>query len=165
MKQMQIRAMEETYWPQVEAIYRAGIETGDATFETTTPTYERWTLSSVSGCSLVACDGDTIFGWCKISLVSDRCVYAGVGEVSTYVHTEAKGKGVGSTLLATLIQKSEEKGFWTLNAGIFPENEASIKLHRKHGFREVGRRERIGKMNGVWRDVLLFERRSSVTGV
>ena len=160
-----IRAMELKDWPQVETIYRAGIETGDATFEGKTPTYEKWISSSVSGCTIVAYDGDTILGWSKISAVSDRCVYAGVGEVSIYVHPDAKGRGVGNALLKELIQKTEKIGFWTLNAAIFPENEGSIKLHKKHGFREVGRRERIGKMNGGWRDVVFLERRSSVVGV
>ncbi|RXT03891.1 GNAT family N-acetyltransferase [Ammoniphilus sp. CFH 90114] len=160
-----IREIQEKDWDQCKVIYEAGIATGHATFEVKSPPYEEWISSAVMGCSLVAYDGDTILGWCKLSRVSDRCVYAGVGEVSVYVHPEAKGKGIGSVLLNGLIKKSEEKGYWTLNAGVFPENEASIQLHKKHDFREVGRRERIGKMNGIWRDVVLLERRSRVVGM
>jgi len=111
---------------------------------------------------LVVRDGEQILGWAALSPVSGRCVYGGVAEVSVYIGESGRGKGVGSALLTALIASSEKEGIWTLQAGIFPENEASIKLHLKHGFREVGRRERIGKMNGVWRDTILLERRSRV---
>jgi len=161
----QIRDLLKDDWNQVKCIYEAGIATGHATFETGTPSYDKWISSAVPGCTLVAYDGETILGWCKLSTVSNRFVYSGVAEVSIYVHPSAQGKGVGSLLLDALFKRSEEKGFWTLQAGIFPENTSSLALHKKHGFRELGRRERIGKMNGKWRDTILLERRSGVVGI
>ncbi|TWI60049.1 GNAT family N-acetyltransferase [Halalkalibacter nanhaiisediminis] len=160
-----IREMKEEDWEQVACIYKAGIATQNATFETKVPTYADWMKRTHAKCCIVADDGSTILGWSKISPVSDRAVYAGVGEVSVYVHPEAKGKGVGDSLLKALIVVSEQQGYWTLQSGIFPENISSIHLHKKNGFREVGRRERIGKMNGVWRDTLFFERRSNMIGI
>jgi phosphinothricin acetyltransferase len=149
----------------VRAIYREGIATGDATFETDVPDWEKWNASHLSDCRFVARKDDQIIGWAALSPVSGRCVYAGVAEVSVYVVALAKGQGVGKALLRALIAESERQGIWTLQAGIFPENEASIALHKSCGFREVGRRERFGQMRGTWRNVVLMERRSSVVGV
>lgn len=160
-----VRQMIKDDWEQVKFIYEAGIATGNATFETQAPTYEKWRTSAHPECCFVVDDGTSVLGWCKVTSVSDRCVYAGVGEVSVYVHPEARGKGIGDVLLGESIKSSEQQGFWTLQAGIFPENAPSLHLHKKHGFRELGRRERIGKMNGIWRDVLLLERRSMTIGI
>ncbi len=165
-----IRAMTESDWSSVAEVYREGIETGHATFETSVPTWERWDEAHVDSCRFVAeLDGDVV-GWAGLSVVSDRCVYGGVGEVSVYVGSSGRGKGVGTLLLSSLVEASEKAGFWSLQAGMFPENGGSIALHAKCGFRQVGRRERIGKMDlgpmkGKGRDVLLFERRSAAIGV
>ena len=167
---IEVRAMTETDWPTVAAIYKEGIETGHATFETTVPTWERWDEAHVDSCRLVAELDDRLVGWAALSVVSDRCVYGGVGEVSVYVGSIGWGKGVGTLLLSALIDASEKAGFWSLQAGMFPENLGSIALHGKCGFQQVGRRERIGKMDigpmtGEWRDVLLLERRSTTVGL
>jgi phosphinothricin acetyltransferase len=160
-----IEAMHPADWPQVRAIYQEGIATGNATFETEVPEWEVWDRAHRPDCRLVVrLDGD-IVGWAALSPVSSRCVYGGVGEVSVYLAESARGQGVGKALLAALVEESERAGFWTLQAGIFPENAASIALHRSCGFREVGRRERIGRMNGLWRDTVLMERRSANIGV
>lgn len=147
-------------WPAVRALYQAGIETGDATFETETPDWIEWDAAHLSAGRLVARREGQVIGWAALSPVSGRCVYAGVAEVSVYVAADARGKGVGRELLLELLAQSEKQGLWTLQAGIFPENEASLALHRGCGFRQVGRRERIGQLNGRWRDVILMERRS-----
>ncbi|WP_342598285.1 N-acetyltransferase family protein [Psychrobacillus sp. FSL H8-0483] len=153
-------------WNQIKSIYKAGIATGNATFESQAPpSYEKWLSKAHLECTLVLHEGNTILGWCKLSPVSDRTVYVGVGEVSIYVHPNSKGKGIGNLLLQLLIKASEEHGFWTLQASIFPENIASIHLHQKNGFREVGIRERIGKIDGVWRDNVFLERRSVLVGM
>jgi L-amino acid N-acyltransferase YncA len=163
---MENRPVREEDWSQIKEIYELGIATKKATFETHTPvTFEKWISTAVKDASIVAVEGNRILGWCKLLKISDRCVYAGVGEVSIYVHPSAQGQGVGSILLQEFIKQSERLGFWTLQSGIFPENQASIMLHKKHGFRELGRRERVGKLDGVWKDVLLFERRSTVVGI
>jgi len=152
-------------WADVRAIYLEGIETGNATFEVEAPTWDAWDSAHLREPRLAARDGGgRILGWAALTPVSGRCVYAGVGDLSVYVAAAARGRGVGRALLEALIDASERAGIWTLQAGIFPENAASLKLHRGCGFREVGRRERIGKLNGVWRDVLLLERRSSAVG-
>ena len=143
-------------------IYQEGLDTGNASFETRAPTWEAWDAGHVPHSRFVAEDGGKVVGWAALSPVSDRCCYAGVAEVSVYV--SRRGEGVGSALLAAVIGESERRGIWTLNAGMFPENEASVALHMKHGFRVVGRRERIGQLGGVWRDTLLLERRSEVVG-
>jgi len=146
----------------VLAIYQAGIDTGDATFETTAPDWARFDRAKLPDHRFVALDDDgTVLGWVAVSAVSDRCVYAGVVEHSVYVAPEARGRGVGTALLDALIASTEAAGVWTIQSGIFPENGASAALHRRAGFREVGRRERIGQMHGVWRDVVLIERRST----
>ncbi len=145
-------------------IYEAGILTHQATFEQVVPEWEVWDGNHRRDCRLAAFLEDKVIGWAALSDVSGRCVYAGVAEVSIYVHSEWQGKGVGSRLMEKLIAESETAGIWTLQAGIFPENMSSIKLHEKFGFRIVGVRERIGKMEGVWRNVVLMERRSRVAG-
>ena len=157
--------MRDEDWGAVRAIYREGIATGNATFETDAPPWEAWDKDHLRACRLVARADGRVMGWAALSPVSGRCVYAGVAEVSVYVSTSARGQGVGRALLGALIEASEHAGLWTLQAGIFPENTASLALHRAHGFREVGRRERIGQLNGVWRDVVLMERRSKVVGI
>ena len=158
--------MRATDWNDVRAIYLEGITTGNATFETEVPTWDAWDKAHLAEPRLAARVGiSRVLGWAALTPVSGRCVYAGVGDLSVYVAAEARGRGVGRALLEALIESSERAGIWTLQAGIFPENAASLALHRGCGFRDVGRRERIGRMNGVWRDVLLLERRSLEVGV
>lgn len=152
-------------WEQVREIYLEGIATGDATFQKEAPSWEEWDNSHMLEYRIVARSEGKVLGWAALSPVSSRCVYAGVAEVSVYVSQISKGKGIGSVLLKSLIEKSEVNGIWTLQSGIFPENVSSLKVHYKNGFREVGRRERIGKMDGVWRDTILLERRSKKVGV
>ncbi len=152
-------------WDAVRTIYREGIVSGHATFEEHAPTWEVWDNSHLSICRLVAREKDTVVGWAALNPVSERCVYEGVAETSAYVSAVAQGRGIGRALLLALIEGSEAEGIWTLQAGIFPENAASLAVHRACGFREVGRRERIGKMGTVWRDTVLLERRSTVVGV
>jgi len=157
--------MKAEDWAGVRSIYLEGIATGVATFETGAPAWEKWDAGHFQKMRLVARDmNDVILGWAAVSPVSDRCVYGGVAEVSVYVGERGRGRGVGRVLLQALIEASERNGIWTLQAGVFPENAASIKLHLRCGFREVGRRERIGKLNGIWRDTLLLERRSEHVG-
>ena len=153
------------HWEDVKTIYEDGIATGNATFQMSAPEWEEWNSSHLRPCRLIAVDNNKLIGWAALTPVSGRCVYAGVAEVSVYVAAEERGKGVGKLLLQTLITESEKNNLWTLQAGIFPENIASIKVHEACGFRLVGKRERIGKMNGKWRDTILLERRSNVTGV
>jgi L-amino acid N-acyltransferase YncA len=147
-------------WQHVYAIYSQGILTGNATFETNLPSWEDWDSAHLSDPRLVARSGDEVLGWAALSPVSNRKVYAGVTEVSIYIREESRGQRVGSTLLEALIARSEEIRIWTLQASIFPENQASLALHLKFGFRIVGRRERIAQLNGIWRDTVLIERRS-----
>ncbi|MBL7827845.1 MAG: N-acetyltransferase [Saprospiraceae bacterium] len=158
---MHIRTLTPADWPQVAAIYQEGIQTGNATFQTTIPEWQEWDAAHVQPCRLVAEHEGRVVGWAALTPVSGRCVYAGVGEVSVYIADTSRGRGVGIKLLEQLIAESEAAGFWTLQAGIFPENTGSVRLHEKAGFRLVGRRERIGQMNGIWRDTLLFERRKN----
>jgi L-amino acid N-acyltransferase YncA len=152
-------------WEQVRSIYLEGIATGDATFETSAPEWVRWDADHLSEPRLVYREGEKICGWAALSPVSGRCVYAGVAEVSVYVAQDSRGRGIGRALLSALVAGSEQTGIWTLQAGIFPENRASVELHKKCGFREVGTRERVGQRSGVWRDVMLLERRSKLAGV
>ncbi|MEP6705283.1 MAG: N-acetyltransferase family protein [Acidobacteriota bacterium] len=149
-------------WESVRAIYLEGIATGDATFETDAPSWTAWDSAHLPFCRLVARDGDSIVGWAALSRVSNRAAYAGVAEVSAYVEGSKQGKGIGRLLLEKLIEESEQEGIWTLQAGVFPENKSSIELHKKCGFREVGTREKIGKLNGEWRDVILMEYRTKM---
>lgn len=156
--------MRDDDWTEVRRIYGEGIATGNATFETEIPSWEAWNAAHRRDCRLVVRDGANLLGWAALTPVSGRCVYGGVADLSVYIAAAARGRGVGRALLTSLIQESEQQGIWTLQAGIFPENEASLRLHRALGFRDVGRRERIGRMNGAWRDVMLLERRSAVVG-
>lgn len=148
-------------WEAVAAIYAEGISTGDATFETTVPTWAEWDASHHMNCRLVMETDDDVAGWAALAPVSSRDVYRGVAESSIYIASSARGLGIGSRLLAALVACSETAGFWMLQAGVFPENEASIRLHERRGFRIVGTRQRIGRLGSVWRDVILLERRSS----
>lgn len=161
---MKIRAMTPEDWSHVAAIYAEGIATGCATFETNIPPYETWDKGHLTYCRFIAINENSILGWAALSPVSGRCVYGGVAEVSVYVSRTSRGIGVGKRLLEHLILESEDKGLWTLQSGIFPENRASISLHEKLGFRLIGKRERIGQLHGAWKDNLLFERRSEVVG-
>jgi L-amino acid N-acyltransferase YncA len=160
-----IDKMKPDDWDQVAHIYHEGIATGNATFQKDIPSWEEWDADHIQTGRIVARSEDSIVGWAAMSPVSSRCVYRGVAEVSVYVSARHAGKGIGSLLLGALIEASEQQGYWTLQSGIFTENVASIKLHEKHGFRMVGHREKIGKMDGVWRDTVLLERRSKTVGV
>lgn len=161
----QITSMRSEDWPAVRGIYGEGIATGNATFEIELPDWQKWDNVHRRDCRLVAREAERVLAWAALSRVSARRVYSGVAEVSVYVSVSARGRGVGKALLKALIEESERHEIWTLQAGIFPENIASIALHKALGFREVGVRKRIGKLSAVWRDVLLFERRSSTVGV
>ena len=159
-----VNAMKPEQWESVRAIYLAGVATGDATFETEAPNWTEWDKSHLPAPRLVALSSEAVVGWAALSRVSSRAAYAGVAEVSVYVDEQMRGRGIGSSLLKALVAGSENAGIWTLQASIFPENTASILLHQSCGFREVGRRQRIGKLQGVWRDTVLLERRSEVVG-
>ena len=165
---MKIEQMKSVHWQDVNRIYQQGIDTGQATFEKTPPPgWKDWADKFILKLSLVCLDQDQVLGWAAISPTSKRSVYRGVGELSLYVAKEYQGKGAGKKLMESIIRQSEQEGFWTLQAGIFPENKPSLKLHDQYGFRVVGKRERIGKMTfgphaGEWRDVLLLERRSKL---
>lgn len=163
-----ILPLRPEHWLAVREIYRQGIETGNATFETELPDWEKWDAGHRKDCRLIAVDpknDSRILGWAALSAVSSRRVYRGVTEVSLYVAARARGVGIGKALMGALINESERSGIWTLQAGIFPENTASLALHKSFGFREVGVRRKIGALRGVWRDVLLLERRSIAVGV
>lgn len=158
-----VEEMRASDWTQVADIYMEGIMTKIATFQSTIPSWEEWNKGHCESCRLVARAGDTILGWAALSPYSSRCVYAGVAEVSIYIGKQYQGQRVGKALLEKLIEISEENGFWTLQSGIIKENISSLNLHKKCGFREVGYRERLGKMdNGKWHDVVLVERRSKI---
>ncbi len=169
---MIVRTVIPADWPQMASIYQQGIDTGNATMETVAPTPEKMAQNYLNTPQLVA-ENSTgryefipkIAGYAVLSKVSGRCVYGGVAEVSIYVGSDYRGKGVGGLLLTELIRQSEENGLWTLQAGIFPENKASVALHLANGFRQVGYREKLGKHHGIWRDILLLERRSKVVGL
>ncbi|WP_339655770.1 N-acetyltransferase family protein [uncultured Maribacter sp.] len=165
MKKVTIRKMSETDWNSVADIYKEGIATGIATFETTVPTFESWDKAHMTSCRFVAELSDTILGWVALSPVSSRCVYGGVAEVSVYISKASRGKGIGKLLLKYLIDASEQEGIWTLQSGVFPSNHGSIKAHEAVGFRLIGKRERVGKLNGQWIDNVLFERRSRIVGI
>ncbi|TXS26042.1 N-acetyltransferase family protein [Streptomyces sp. adm13(2018)] len=145
---------------QVLAIYQLGIDDGNATFETTAPTWEAFDRAKLPDHRLVAIDGTRVLGWATVVPVSDRCAYAGVVEHSVYVHPDARGRGVGLALLTALLASTDAAGIWTVQSGVFPENTASLALHQRAGFRVIGTRERIGRHHGAWRDVVLVERRS-----
>jgi phosphinothricin acetyltransferase len=152
--------MSANDWEQVRSIYLEGLREGNSTFETEAPSWQAWDEGHLQSPRLVMRAEDHVLGWAALSPVSKRRVYSGVAEVTIYVTQAARGKGIGRALLEALIEASEQAGIWTLQASIFPENVASIELHRNCGFREVGKREHIAKLNGIWRDTVLFERRS-----
>ena len=162
---IELRKMIPDDWEYVARIYFEGIQTGNATFQLDKPTYKEWDYAHLKQCRIVAIANNQIVGWAALTPVSGRCVYDGVAEVSIYVSEDYRGHKVGATLLNKLILESEIEKLWTLQAGIFPENIPSIKLHETLGFRKVGYREKIGKMNGIWRDALFFERRSESVGI
>ncbi len=153
--------MNLNHWNQVRQIYLEGIATGNATFETQAPDWEKWDAGHLKDCRLVAQAGsEIILGWAALSPFSSREVYRGVAAVSIYVGEKYRGYGIGKALLRELIERSEQKGYWTLQSGVFAENHASLKLHQEAGFRIVGVREKIASLNGVWHDTILLERRS-----
>jgi L-amino acid N-acyltransferase YncA len=162
---MTIQTMRPENWPEVKQIYLEGIATGQATFQTDAPSWHDWDHAHLAELRYVAVIGNEIAGWVALSPVSSRCVYAGVAEVSIYIADRFKGQKLGIQLLQHVITESEKANIWTLQAGIFPENAASLRLHEKAGFRIMGYREKVGKMNGVWRNVNLLERRSKTTGI
>ena len=162
--------MKPEDWGQIRSIYLEGISTGNSTFESDTPDWSKWDSAHLRKHRLLVREGNNVLAWAALSSVSNRFVYSGVAELSLYVTDGRRGKGIGSALLEAIINSTEKAGLWTLQGGIFPENAPSLCLVRKHGFREIGRREKIGKMTygdlaGTWRDVILVERRSSVTGI
>jgi phosphinothricin acetyltransferase len=159
---LELRDLRPGDWPEVSGIFGEGIATGNATFETEVPSWEEWDAAHLGEHRFVAERKGRVVGWIALASVSSRECYAGVAEVSAYVAEEARGEGVGAELLATVVESSEQGGIWTLQTGVFPENEASFALLRRFGFRAVGTQERIGRLHGVWRDVVLFERRSEV---
>lgn len=165
MPTLEIAPMTPPDWDAVREIYLQGIASGNATFETSVPDYKEWDERHLSTCRLIARWNDKILGWAALSRVSSRCAYQGVAEVSIYIAEEVRGRGIGRKLLRTLVEASEQDGIWTLQAGIFAENAVSIRLHQQAGFRIVGARERIGRLDGRWRDTVLMERRSAVVGV
>ena len=156
--------MSSMDWAVVRQIYLEGVASGQATFETEAPAWEAWDGNHNAFGRLIATVDHEVVGWAALGPVSSRKVYRGVAEVSVYVAAKSRGHGFGRVLLEALIQEAEKNGIWTMQASIFPENEASIELHRRCGFHEVGRRARIAKLNGVWRDTVLMERRSSTVG-
>lgn len=165
-----IDTMTPADWEQVRSIYLEGISTGNSTFETAAPEWDKWNASHLQEHRLVVRDGAHILAWAVLSPVSARAVYSGVAELSLYVAAGNRGKGIGSILLEALIESTEKAGLWTLQGGIFPENTASLRLVKRFGFRQIGIREKIGRMtygpmSGTWRDVILVERRSTVAGI
>jgi len=161
---MNISVLEPKHWNTVKDIYLEGIITGQATFQTDAPAWEDWDKGHLSTLRFVALHADQVAGWIALTPVSGRCVYAGVAEVSVYVAEKFRRQKVGYSLLQHLINESEQQGIWTLQAGIFPENTASLSLHQKLGFRIIGYREKVGKQHGIWRNVNLLERRSKIAG-
>jgi phosphinothricin acetyltransferase len=158
---IQIDDLRPEDWPEVARIYADGIATGNATFETEVPSWQQWDSSHLPEHRFIVRRGGAIVGWVAVSPVSDRCVYGGVVENSVYVDRQLRGRGIGRRLLERLIASTEQAGIWTIQTGIFPENEGSLRLHERVGFEIVGRRKRLGKLHGIWRDVLLLERRSA----
>jgi len=158
----QIRDLRPGDWPEVARIYAEGIATRNATFETEVPGWEEWNGAHLGEHRFVAEEDGEVLGWIALAPISTRCCYAGVAEISAYVRERARGRGVGATLLEAVVRSTERAGIWTLETGVFPENEPSLALLKRFGFREVGVRERIGQLDGVWRDVVFLERRSEV---
>ena len=162
---LEIKHINPQDWGVVARIYKLGIETGIATFETQIPSWSKWNLSHMQSCRIAAWLDNHIVGWAALSPVSNRCVYGGVAEVSVYINPNHSKKGIGTQLLECIIEESEKEGIWTLQAGIFRENEGSIQLHKKVGFREIGHREKVGNLNNVWYDNVIMERRSKTIGI
>ncbi|MGO4918625.1 GNAT family N-acetyltransferase [Maribacter spongiicola] len=165
MNDITIRTMLATDWESVANIYKQGIDTGMATFETNVPTFEAWDEAHMRTCRFIAESTSEIMGWVALSPVSSRCVYGGVAEISVYISENSRGKGLGKLLLEHVISASEQEGIWTLQSGIFPTNYGSIKIHEATGFRMIGKRERVGRLHSKWVDNVLFERRSSIVGI
>lgn len=159
---MTIEPLTADHYQSVKKIYEQGIATGQATFQTSAPEWEEWNQSHVAHSRFVAIEKNEVVGWAALTPVSGRCVYAGVAEISVYIDERYRGKGIGRRLLQHLISESESNNIWTLQAGIFPENISSLKIHESLGFRKVGYREKIGQLKGVWRDTVLLEKRSSL---
>jgi L-amino acid N-acyltransferase YncA len=155
-----VESLRPEHWPEVRSIYEAGIATGNATFETAAPSWDAWTADHLELHRFVAMRAGQVVGWVAASPVSSRCVYTGVIEHGVYVHPDARGHGVGRVLLKALIASSEADGIWTIETGVFPENASSLAVHARCGFRTVGYRERVGQLDGHWRDALLLEHRS-----
>lgn len=155
-----IKPLEESHQKEILEIYKSGIETKNATFNTTVPTWEAWNNGHLSHSRFVIESMEKIAGWIALSPVSSRCDYSGVAEVSVYLHPDFGGLGYASELMRILIDESAKNGIWTLQSSVFAENLASVKLHEKFGFRKVGYREKISKMDGIWRDTILYERRN-----
>jgi len=162
---MKLIPITEEHFPAIAEIYQQGIDTGFATFETSVPSWEIWNESKLPHSRFLAMENNVTLGWIALSKVSSRCVYQGVAELSVYVSENHRKKGVGKFLLENLIKDSENHGIWTLQSGMFTENEATIALHQSLGFRIIGYRERIGKLNGVWKDNIIMERRSKIVGI
>lgn len=160
-----IEPLRATDWPPVREIYLEGVATGQATFQTSAPDWSEWDAGHLPHCRLVARAGEQVLGWAALSPTSKRLCYVGVAEVSVYVAASARGQRIGDALLAALVAASEQQGIWTLFSSIFPENTASLRLHLRHNFRAIGRRERIAQLHGFWRDTVLLERRSRVVGM
>jgi phosphinothricin acetyltransferase len=158
--QMTIQPLTAGHYPSVKKIYEQGIATGHATFQTTAPEWEEWDKSHLAHSRFVAMENNEVVGWAALTPVSGRCVYAGVAEISVYINEHYRGQGIGKILLQHLISESESHNIWTLQAGIFPENIRSLKIHESLGFRKVGYREKIGQLKGIWRDTVLLEKRS-----
>jgi L-amino acid N-acyltransferase YncA len=161
---MEIISFHKETYPEIKQIYLDGIASGHATFQTEAPEWAEWDKEHFTHSRLAVTENGIITGWAALTPVSGRCVYAGLAELSVYVHKDHRGKGIGNILMEELIKTSEANTIWTLQAGIFPENKASLALHYKNGFRQVGIREKVGKMKNIWRDVVLMERRSKLTG-
>lgn len=161
---MKFETITFTHYPEVAHIYEEGIATGNATFQTKAYTWEEWDKGHLQHSRIIGIENGQVIGWAALSPVSTRCVYEGVAEAGIYIRSTARGKGIGYTLMQQLIDSSEQNGIWTIQSGIFEENTASLKLHGKCGFRIIGYRERIGQMNGTWRNTVLLERRSHKVG-
>ncbi|MDB4045781.1 GNAT family N-acetyltransferase [Amylibacter sp.] len=162
---MKIRTFKKSDFSSVKSIYQQGIDTGNATFQNKAKGWNEWNASFLTNCRIVAELNEEVVGWAALSATSNRTVYNGVAEVSIYIAKNYANYGIGNSLLSKLVSISENEGIWTLQAGIFPENESSIAIHSKNGFKTIGVREKLGKMNGAWRDILFMERRSKVVGI
>ena len=157
---MTIQSLTAEHYSSVKKIYEQGIATGQATFQTTATEWTEWDQSHLPHSRIVAIENDEVIGWAALTPVSGRCVYAGVAEISVYIDERYGGRGIGKILLQHLISESESHNIWTLQAGVFPENISSLKIHESLGFRKVGYREKIGQLKGIWRDTVLLEKRS-----